>query len=44
MISLLYLKFGGAQGKFIKPFFCATVAHFSMNATLFLIRDYHGTF
>lgn len=40
MISVAYLKFGGAQGKIIKPLFCATIAHFASNATLFLMHDY----
>lgn len=41
MISVMYLKFGGARGKFIKPLLCTSMAHFSANALLFLVQ-YHA--
>lgn len=43
MISVMYLKFGGIRGKFVKPLLCTSVAHFAMNVMLSLIHDIFGT-
>ena len=35
--SVGYLKFGGMDGKILKPFTCVTVSHFLYDCTMFLL-------
>lgn len=39
LTSVMYLKCGGANGKFVKPVLCTTFAHLMNNVCIFYIAD-----